>query len=336
MNQKISIFFTVNNFYIKYLSVAIYSIIVNTRRNVHFYLIANDISEENKCRLNKLKNIRPFEIEYLMIDKSQFRSLPPSHGKHISAETNYRFVIASLVPNLDKIIFLDADLCFVGDIGKIWDIDITDHCMLACIDPLCDTYTSILPLAPGFRYVNTGVFVANLKRWRAMNIETKLFETVSKYSHLFRLPDQDTLNITLAPYTKYLPAWCNAIPTLPYKDDIVYREAFSAPVVIHWAGSQKPWGNPGVKMGDLFWRYAVQTPFWADIIYGAMNSIRRSNQIQNRLITDGLQILTLKRKYLRYRILSKITFGKIRKRYKRKKQEFKTRIKAVKNFIRGK
>ena len=52
-----------------------------------------------------------------------------------------------------------------------------------------------------------------------------------------------------------------------------------------------------------------------------------------------LQLLTYKKdklRYYRYKILSKITFGKMRKHYKCKKKELKRQLKEFRKFLKNK
>ena len=48
-------------------------------------------------------------------------------------------------------------------------------------------------------------------------------------------------------------------------------------------------------------------------------------------LLDVILFTELKRKYFKYKILSELTFGKTRKKYRQKKQELKERIKTVKS-----
>ena len=54
-NQDINIFFTVNNDYTKYLSVAMASILYNLDKEqiINFFILDGGISDENKRKLNK-------------------------------------------------------------------------------------------------------------------------------------------------------------------------------------------------------------------------------------------------------------------------------------------
>lgn len=63
--EIIPVVFNVNDKYVKYLSVAMASILINTDKNLHFYILNDGISKENKQKLQKLRNIRPFDITFI-------------------------------------------------------------------------------------------------------------------------------------------------------------------------------------------------------------------------------------------------------------------------------
>ncbi|EAL2869667.1 glycosyltransferase family 8 protein, partial [Campylobacter coli] len=218
--------------------------------------------------------------------------MPNSSQAHISNETNYRFLVSSLKPNLDKCIFLDVDLVVVGDIAKLWEIDIDERYMAAVGDqaPLHpSSWTLKLPLPYDYLYVNTGVTLFNLKKWREDNIQDLLFQNSAKYASVLQFPDQDTLNITLYKKIRYLSHIYNAMPVQTYYNEEQKQEAFSNPQVIHWAGAHKPWKYPDVPYAEMFWYYAHQTPFYEEILFknitqNTLNITRHtSNMIQNNI-----------------------------------------------------
>ncbi len=164
---------------------------------------------------------------------------------------------------------LDVDLVVIGDISKLWEIDINDYYMAAVSDqePLNqNSWTLKLPLPCDYLYVNTGVTLFNLKKWRDDNIQELLFQNLFKYSAFLQFPDQDTLNITLHRKIKYLSHIYNAMPVQTYYNNEQKQEAFSNPQVIHWAGSRKPWKYPDVPYAEIFWHYARLTPFYKEIL----------------------------------------------------------------------
>lgn len=316
--SSINIFFTINNNYTKYLAVTIASILSNSNRSFSFYILDSNISETNKTKIEELKKIRPFKIEYLPIDKSLFNMVPQSSQKYISSETNYRFLISSLKPTINKCLFLDADLIANDDLGKLWDIDISDAYMAAVVDQAPQekgSWVNQLPLPTQFLYVNTGVTIMNLQKWREDNIEKKLFENIKRYANLLKYPDQDILNITLAPQIKYLSHVFNAMPVQQYLSPEQEREAFSAPIIIHWAGPQKPWIIPTAKLADVFWKYAATTPFFLELLFDCVQNIcYKTNQP------------LIKQQIKHYTRMAKISFGRRKQKNLQKIKELKEQL----------
>ncbi|EKP1689501.1 glycosyltransferase family 8 protein [Campylobacter jejuni] len=287
MRKNIHIFFTINDAYSGYLSACMISILDSLDRDYipYFYIIDGGISEKNKNKLKFLNIGREFYVEFIAVNQDLFKNLPNSSQSHISNETNYRFLVSTIKPNLDKCIFLDVDLVAVGDISKLWEICIDDYYMAAVSDqaPLhSESWTLKLPLPYDYLYVNTGVTLINLKKWREDNIQELLFQNSAQYAEILQFPDQDTLNITLYKKIKYLSHIYNAMPVQTYYNEKQKQEAFSNPQIIHWAGYKKPWKFPDAPYAEMFWHYARQTPFYEEILFKniTQNSL---NIIQNSI-----------------------------------------------------
>ncbi|ECK7424007.1 glycosyltransferase family 8 protein [Campylobacter jejuni] len=287
MRKNIHIFFTINDVYSGYLSACMISILDSLDRDYipYFYIIDGGISEKNKNKLKFLNIGREFYVEFIAVNQDLFKNLPNSFQSHISNETNYRFLVSTIKPNLDKCIFLDVDLVAVGDISKLWEICIDDYYMAAVSDqaPLhSESWTLKLPLPYDYLYVNTGVTLINLKKWREDNIQELLFQNSAQYAEILQFPDQDTLNITLYKKIKYLSHIYNAMPVQTYYNEKQKQEAFSNPQIIHWAGYKKPWKFPDAPYAEMFWHYARQTPFYEEILFKniTQNSL---NIIQNSI-----------------------------------------------------
>ena len=336
----INIFFTADNDYAKYLAVSMVSIIVNTEYPIYFYILDGGISVESKRRIEDLKKIKPFQIEYIPIDNKRFNNAPKSSEKHISVVTNYRFLISTLRPNMDRCIFLDADLVAQGDIAQLWNVDVTNDYMAAVTDqfPLNpNSWAKKLPLPQNYIYVNTGVSVMNLKKWREDRIEEKLFENMAKYRKLLWFPDQDTLNITLAPHVRYFPHVFNAMPIQHYYDINQKKEAFSDPVILHWAGKEKPWKLPWAKMANIYFHYAKMTPFYEEILYAnTVNNKRGSDSVQALKEFREIALLSdYRRKLSRIRWKAHFSWGKRKQRYVERKKQLKNKIRIIEGLLRG-
>ena len=285
-----NIFFTVDNEYVRYLSVTMASILYNCKKDniINFFIISDSISNENKRKLEGLKNINNFNIEYLIINKEYFSKIKESGSGYVSNATNYRFLVASLKKDIDKCLFLDADLIVNRDISELYSENVDDYYFASVIDvelPDDINWVQKLPLAKDHKYVNTGVMLINLKKWREDKVEEKLFEYEEKYRDVIFLPDQDTLNIALGGKIKYLNRKWNAQPNPEYKYEIEKKEAFSEIGILHWAGPVKPWSHSVVNYSEYYWKYARISPFYEEIVYvNVITNIKNNSNISHNVI----------------------------------------------------
>ena len=123
---------------------------------------------------------------------------------------------------------------------------------------------------------------------------------------------------------------------LPKKLRKEYYKARKKPAIIHYIGNMMPCFNPYPDMYTYFWKYARQSPCYEIILQRmSMNSAHRyylSIKQRLELLVQYWPNILL---YWRYKILSKITFGKKRKKYKEKRKNLKTLIKQTKQFLKG-
>ena len=167
---------------------------------------------------------------------------------------------------VDKIIYCDADTTFHDNLLKLWDLDIKDNLIAAVSD--ADQNNRLWPKMGN--YINSGVLLMNIKELRKKNMY-KDWLNLSKQS-CFAYPDQDILNKTCDGKILYLPMRYNYMPggggrfERPIEQGIYsraeYIEAVKNPAIIHYILRQ-PWKNRENIVGDLWWKYAAMTPFYA-------------------------------------------------------------------------
>jgi lipopolysaccharide biosynthesis glycosyltransferase len=271
--NTIHVAFTIDDRYAKFLSVTLASILSSAgdNDNLIFYILSDYISDENKRKLDQLAVIKNFEINHIKINADKYKNLPAPVQSHMSISTLYRIEVPSLLPFLDKIIFLDAgDLCVLTSLSGIWNINIDDYYMASVHDQqpfMYGDYLLALPLDRSKRTFNIGVQLINLRKWREDKIERMLFNAIAKYYSILELPDQDAMNIVLSGKIFPLPHKWNAMPWQIYALDSEKTEAFSDTCIMHWAGWEKPWIFPHAKYAEIFFKYARMTPFYEEIIF---------------------------------------------------------------------
>ena len=97
--------------YSKYAGVAIASILSNANSDdkLHIYILDGDITKENKEKILSLKSIKDCSIDFVKINKSDFEIYAniKTHD-YITIQTYYRLKLSSILPNIEKVIYLDC------------------------------------------------------------------------------------------------------------------------------------------------------------------------------------------------------------------------------------
>ena len=147
MNNKMNICLISNNAYAKYLETLIVSILLNSNEedNFHFHIIEDNISNDYKNDILKLKEVKEFSITYYQspnIEKYKklakyFKSI--IGDKYIwSYQIYLKLDILFLFNDLDKILFLDIDQIAVSGISELFKLDLKNNYCLIFQHPLDD------------------------------------------------------------------------------------------------------------------------------------------------------------------------------------------------------
>lgn len=284
---NIDIGFVIDDGYVKYCSVVIASILKNSKADETFtFHIINDgsITQESKNKLAQLKHIKDFEIKYYAQNKKLHHEQRNDTRADIPMVTNYRMMISSILKDIDKIIFMDADLIIVDSLSELWNTNIDNYYMACCPSPAgsMDEYQKSLDIPDTFKYCNTGVMLANLKLWRQNHIEDLLFEKEKEYRGIYKYYDQCIFNITMYDKMLYLNQKFNFRPGIWESPKTLkeFKATSKTPVIIHWASPNKPWNDTNGKYINEYRKYAKLTPFYKEI-YHDLNQKTKKDLINN-------------------------------------------------------
>lgn len=266
MKEEIPIFFSTDDAYIPYLDVAIASLIANASTDYRYRIIVlNTGIRPEHIAVVKENERTDFTIDFM--DISEHLEHIRSHFKnvyHFSIATYYRLFIASLFPEYDKIIYLDCDLVVLGDISKLYQIDLGDNILGACPEQYVQNtaeFRRYAQIALGIdpdQYINAGVLVINLAEYRKKRIEEKFIEMITRHDFDLLDPDQAYLNYLCQNQILMLPSGWNKEPTLlPCEGE---------KNIVHYALYKKPWQYDDVIDGEFFWHYAEKSPFYPQIL----------------------------------------------------------------------
>jgi len=262
---------------------------------------------------------------------------------YIKLPAYYRLFIGSIFKNYDKLIYLDSDLVINTDIADLLQTDIQGKTVGAVVDfPITSSYkidseywnnlykyiTDILDIKNINEYFNSGVLLIDLTKIITNAYEEQFIECAKSSNKMFH--DQDVLNSILK-NDKFLidPSWNYQRNN---HSQFVLNYSIDKKNIIHYCGNIKPWLDPSLPKSDIWWHYARMTPFYEEILYKNLKQqpINNQNQLKNAMNYNKNRL-----KYWRYKILSKITFGKRRKSYKEKRKIFKDKRDQARNFLKN-
>ncbi len=253
----VNIAFCINDNYVEQLIVVLWSIMKNltTGRNLNVWIVSSDMSDASKNYLRKLRlGFKNLHLNFLDIDAKELTQLPRTID-YISAETYYRYLLPNLLPNIDKVLYMDADIVVNGDISSLYDTDISKYYMAGGYDLYIDDikYKSKIGFEQDELYVNAGVLLMNLKQMRTDDIPQKLIDATKNMASKVKYQDQDIINIVCRGKILEFDSIYNYTSHNILKEKSKYKHA----VVIHYTGPNKPWlSDSNNPMRHLWRRYA--------------------------------------------------------------------------------
>ena len=176
------------------------SILEHTDSRICFHILHDEtVSEENKRKLKQVANQKGDSIQFHFIDTSIFDDVKERLHR-FTVGTMFRLMLPEILPNLDKIIYLDADLFVNLDIKELWNIDISNYFVAGVRDyGTCHHSFTPYPVREGMvdrqNYINAGVLILNLDKIRSYgNMKNQSIQYLidNPESSLF---DQDALNV---------------------------------------------------------------------------------------------------------------------------------------------
>lgn len=248
-SKMIIVSFSSNDGYAEHLAVAIYSLLKHLSEwySAKIFILDGWISEKNKKLISSIwSRFSNGEIEFILMDRSKYEW---RNTKGLSQETYYRLELPELLPQYEKILYLDVDIIVTGDISALFNTNINDYAIWAVreittINYYPDLYN--ISSTSGL-FFNAGILSLNLKKLREINLKKKVLEFMNTYNEKLVAYDQDALNVILSQNWASLHPKYNALPflratkrgkVLKYSDD-EFREAKNSPIIVHFAG-EKP------------------------------------------------------------------------------------------------
>ena len=221
-------------------------------------LLTEEIPQRMQDELKRMGGGR-LELEYAPLKgRLQGVYIDPRYTEAASL----RLLLPELLPELDKILYLDCDIIVRQDLTRLWnETDLGDNYLAAVYEAAIEGQAErfrALGCDPA-KYFNSGFLLMNLKQMRAEHVSEKLLEAC-RVPYL-EFPDQDALNQVCQGRVLPLSPFYNSIRTFfipKYKPDFVRQygedlwDKVQREATIHYTGG-KPWNLFTVQF-DVWWR----------------------------------------------------------------------------------
>lgn len=229
--EKINLIFSGDDGYITPLLTAFTSLSLNTKTPIKIHLLTNGFSDKNIKTINTLDTqLKNIEIKIIVVSPNLFENFPVN--KRWSQTIYYRYLIPELLPDEKKGLYLDGDILVLTDLNDFYHLNLNKN-IIAGVKDYFETLFLNRPLFNNLSfYINSGVLLIDLKKWRLQNITHKLFEATKVYQNQLSHFDQDVINLVLQ----------NKIQPLPLKYNAQQRTftPFNK-TIYHYSGEKKPW-----------------------------------------------------------------------------------------------
>lgn len=249
-----------------YAIVTIRSILANTSSTIEFVLLTRGI---NKPDIETIKTQFPQAVFRVIAMDTYLEAKYAQLAKNTTVSTMDRLYLPELLPDVDKIVYIDVDTIVLGDIAELARQETSSRGIAARPTPNPNnniqvhwieraiklrsynaskareyrrkTSAALDLLSP---YFNAGVLVLSLERLRTHDFTKETLQLVKDYG----LEDQEALNLFSCGDYRQLGMEWNAQP---------YTDWFDHVKLIHWAGALKPWlKNRNIRHARHWRQYA--------------------------------------------------------------------------------
>ena len=254
--KHIPIFFTVDDNYIDYLSVALTSLIEHTSINNKYEIniIYDKLSKHSKKLLKKFER-KNVSIKFFSITlRMQSLGVKLDVRDYYTLTTYYRLLLPEMFPLIKKALYIDSDVVLLDDVANLYNIDIKNNLLGAVPDHSVQIFDEFIKYVeevievPHEQYFNAGVLVMNLAQMRRERFENQAFNLLQRLT--FKVAqDQDVLNYLCKGKVSLIDKRWNIMPLGESKT----KEDIS---LVHYNLILKPWKQDNIMYENYFWEYA--------------------------------------------------------------------------------
>lgn len=236
------------------------------------YLHGPELTKRTRSQLEDMVVQSGGEVTFWEIPDKWCAGLP-TEGFTRKA-TWYRVFLPELLPDVSRVLYLDADVIVLDSVAPLWGVDMTAKLVAAVtnvLDPQSVDRPAALEMPSSQGYFNAGVMVLNLDLMRREESTRALCDYGRAHADGLAWRDQDALNVVLGGSRVALhPRWncMNGILVFPWSTEVLgakaVAEAIENPAIRHFEGPgpYKPWHYLcQSEWRDVYRRHRRATPW---------------------------------------------------------------------------
>lgn len=286
-----NVVYSSSNGYSRHAGISITSLFEHNRDidTLEVFFIDYGISDENKHHLNAIAQKYDRIITFCSFDQENLVYTDNSYN--IPLNSYARLFLAVILPErVKKVIWLDCDTVVTDSLSDFWNTDLQGKAIAAVQDCGGGCFWKETGDEEYYRYFCAGVFLADLEKWRQINVTQQFQAYMHKMEGHLKHVDQTVLNGVLHNNLLIVhPRYDVLTPTfvMSYNNLIAYfqlsqcyyskqeiRDSIRKPAIIHFTSSNigRPWEkrnkHPRAKEYQKYWK----TSAWKDEPWGIFQS----------------------------------------------------------------
>lgn len=164
-----------------------------------------EMAKAHNCEI-KICNVRD-DLDYLKVNGCR------SNVANNSLSTYSRLFFEKHVPDeVERLLYIDSDTIVNSDISFLYNFNLNEDVMAAVWDFIPVKYNRILGIDTDNHYVNAGVLLIDVKKWKNGKYQDKIVNHLTQYFGKYCFCDQDIINIVLEGKIAKLPPEYNFFP----------------------------------------------------------------------------------------------------------------------------
>ena len=257
-----------------------------------YVMVGTGFTEENQKILLSVEEKHKEHCKVYFIDMAD-KFAKADSNKKITTPTYYRLELSSLLPDVNRIIWMDGDTAVFEDLTELITIDMKHYYIMGFLDSLPNAIERFG--VKDATVLCAGVLLLDLDALRKNHMQEKMYQFINDNLGKLNQHDQTVINVVcqnnIGPLPPKYGIWCfeaevyalkhneRQRPWLKYnKDEFVH--AYYHPAILHYVWPKPFWKRQKPVFNKEWWEYARISGYYNDVYN------KSPKWISNRLLTE--------------------------------------------------